>query len=176
MKNKINKKRGGNVNLAANMYEASATFGQIVAYFQLFGGLTIGTLLLLFGIYLLRSKPLQGKGTAIVTAITCDSTNVTLNKPCTATVQFTAADGKQYSTIIEGSYSVGQEVTINYDPKHPATANKSLSTRNIGITFIVFGILILIGASVWFYLVQKYKMAAAVNGVGEATNIITNTL
>ena len=66
-------------------------------------------------------------------------------------------------------------VYIVNDPKHPETANKSLSNRNIGITCIVVGSLILLASSIWFYLVQRYKMAAAVNGVGQATNIITNT-
>ena len=169
------KNKGGNVNLAENIYEASATFGQIVSYFQLFAGLIIGALVIVLGVYLLRSKPLDGKGKAVVTAINCNEADKT-NNNCTSTVQFTGSDGKQYSANIQGIYSIGQEIPINYDPKHPETANKSLSNRNIGITCIVVGSLILLASSIWFYLVQRYKMAAAVNGVGQATNIITNTV
>ena len=176
MKVKNKKEKGGNVNLAENMYEASVTFGRIVAYFQLFGGITIGIICLLIGIYLLRKKPLEGKGVAKVTAISCDSTNIQNNKPCTATVQYVAADGKQYSAIINGTYIIGQEIVINYDPKYPQNASQSLSTKNIGIGLIVVGTLITLGAILWFYLVQKYKIAAAAAGVGEAANIITNTI
>lgn len=174
MSKKFKREKGGNVNIAENIYEASATFGKIVSYFQLFAGLIIGVILLLLGVYLLRSKELKGKGSAIVTATSCDKSDVDLNKTCTATVQFTAADGKQYSSIITGIYTIGQEVAVNYDPNHPATVNKSLSTRNIGIVLLVVGSLIIIAASVWFYLVQKYKVAAAATGIGEAGNIITS--
>jgi len=169
-------KHGGYVDINQNIYEASATFGQIVSYFQLFGGLTIGVILIVLGSIFVKSKPLQGKGTAVVTNSTCDKSDTDLNKNCTATVQFTAHDGKQYSAVINGIYTVGQEISINYDPNHPSTANKSLSLKNIGIVLLIVGSLILLAASIWFYIVQKYKFAAAATGVATAANIITEPL
>jgi len=175
------KERGGDTttnevaptNTSNILYDASATFGRIMSYFQLAGGIIAGVILVLIGIYLIRRKPtLIGHGEAQVTAVTCTGAS----NQCNTTIQFVGADGKQYSTQIVGPYSVGQKISINYDPISPTTVSSgnTMSDKTAGIIFLVFGILCTIAASVWFYFVQKYKAVAAVSGVVDATGAVGN--
>ena len=159
------KERGGQ-SAFETAYDASATFGRIMSYFQLVGAIIVGIIFIIIGIVLIRKKSLSGQGTGKVTAISCNESNTATNTPCTATVQFVGADGKQYNSTINGVYTVGQEVPINYDPLQR-------SSKTTGIIILVVGILILLAGCVWFYFVQKYKAAAAISGVGDAANIVT---
>ena len=168
---KSQKERGGDA--LATAYDATATFGRIMSYFQLIGGIIFGLIFIVVGIVILRKPPLKGSGQAKVTAVTCTGSN---NSQCNATIQFVGADGKQYTTTIQGPYSVGQSVNISYDPNAPsqtATSN-SVSNKTAGTIFLVVGILVFIGAIAWFYIVQKYKAAAALSGVGNAAGIANN--
>jgi hypothetical protein len=163
--------RGGDAFGTA--YDATASFGRIMSYFQLIGGIIFGLIFIIVGIVILRKPPLKGSGQAKVTAVTCTGSN---NSQCNATIQFVGADGKQYTTTIQGPYSVGQTVNITYDPTAPsqtATSN-TVSNRTVGSIFLVVGILAFIGAIAWFYIVQKYKAAAAITGVADVAGIANN--
>ena len=175
------KERGGDTttnevapsSTADSLYSASATFGRIMSYFQLAGGIIVGVVLIIIGIYLLRRKPpLIAHGEAQVIAVTCTGAS----NQCNATVQFIAADGKQYTAQLVGAYSVGQKLPINYDPTNPSiiSSGTTMSDKTAGIIFLVFGILCTIASAVWFYFVQKYKAVAAVSGVVDATGAIGN--
>ena len=63
--------KGG--NFAETAYNASATFGRVVAFFQMIGGIFFGTILFIIGVMVFRSKPdpskpnqSNGKGVGIV--------------------------------------------------------------------------------------------------------------
>ena len=169
---RFSKERGGQSALA-DAYDATATFGRIMSYFQLIGGIIFGIIFIVVGVVIMRKPPLKGSGQAKVIKVSCTGTN---NSQCNATVQFVGSDGKQYTSTIQGSYSVGQMVNINYDPSAPSDsiAAGGMSNKTGGIIFLVVGILVLLGAIVWFYIVQKYKAAAAVSGVGDVANIADN--
>jgi hypothetical protein len=180
--NKQTKERGGAndtmkevapTNTANILYDASATFGRIMAYFKLAGGIIVGVILMLVGIYLIRKKPtLTSQVQAQVTAVKCqDASN-----QCNATVQFVGADGKQYTSQLVGTYSVGQKIMLNYDPTNPSSTSSgnTMSDKTAGIIFLVFGILITLASGIWFYFVQKYKTVAAVSGVLDATGAVGN--
>jgi hypothetical protein len=48
-------KKGG--SFAETAYDASATFGRVVAFFQMLAGIIFGIILCLVGVLILRSKP-----------------------------------------------------------------------------------------------------------------------
>lgn len=176
-RNNRSNSNGGN-NITETLYETSAEVGKFIAHFQFAFGVLISIILIVVGVYVLRSKSLTGSGTAKVTAVLCNSSNVATNTPCTATVQFVAGDGTQQFATIQGTYSVGQDVQINYDPKYPTNVNsgKQMSKRTVGIIMITIGGLMLIAISVWYYLILKYKPVAAFSGIGNFTSTLSNSI
>lgn len=62
--------KGG--NLAETAYTATATFGRVVAFFQMIGGIFVGTIFIIIGVIAIRAKPdpndknKNGKGLGII--------------------------------------------------------------------------------------------------------------
>jgi hypothetical protein len=162
-------RKGG--DFATEAYDASASFGRIMSYFQLAGGVLVGIILIAIGIYLIHKPPLTGIAEGTVTAVACVGNT---NTNCNATVKYTGLDKTEHIVTIGGPYAVGQIVTLHYNPSNPnEVSTGNVSNKTTGIICLIVGILIIIAAIAWFYVVQNYKMAAAATGAMDAINIGT---
>ena len=105
---------------------------------------------ILIGLYfIIYSKNLFGSGTAKVIDVSCSGSN---NTNCTAKIQFVSSDGKQYTSTINGNYTIGQEINIKFDPNYPFQIVSPMITNIIiGVILIPLGLLVL------RYLYQKIK-------------------
>lgn len=105
---------------------------------------------ILVGLYfIVYSKNLFGSGTAKVIDVSCTGAN---NSKCAAKVQFVIKDGRQFTSTINGNYTIGQEVNINYDPNYPFQIVSPMITNIvIGVVLIPLGLIVL------RYLYQKIK-------------------
>jgi len=77
----------------------------------------------------------------------------------------------------EPKFSLGNTVSIFYDPKDPCNSGSLVSQKEsskIGIILIVVGVVFV--ALVWLgvYLVYRFKFLAAAEGVGSVINIATS--
>lgn len=182
----------GDVNSAANgnqgngrdtnsvlseVYDGAATFGQFMALLALIVGSIVSSILLLVSLYLLtRTSNYKSTSATVVSVTSCSnvssSSSYENNKEliqCQVAFKYTV-DSKEYTnTITTGPQNVGSTVTLRYDVKNPNNVTNNLISKGI-LGWILFGfaILIIAGVSLNYYIAQRFKFAAAGNGV---TNI-----
>jgi len=171
MPQKINKhtRKGG--DFTNDAYDASASFGRIMSYFQLFGGILFSIIFIGIGIYMIHQPALTGTAEGKITDTLCQGSS------CTGTLQYTGLDKANHIVSIPGNYTKDQIVAIHYNPTNPSQVTTgNMSNKTAGIIFLIIGIFVLIGSFVWFYIIQKYKIAAAATGAVDAFNIGTNII
>jgi hypothetical protein len=153
-----NKLYGGNIK--TSLYNTSVEISRVLAHYYFTVIFIISIIIIIIGIIIITTNSLTSTGNAIVTAASCNVSNINSNTPCIATIQFVDASGNQQFANIEGNYIVGQQIQINYNPKYPTnlSAGKYMYKRTIGIIMIVIGALILIIVSIWYLLIIKYKL------------------
>jgi hypothetical protein len=173
------RRRGGDLEqVAERAYDASAAFGTFMTFVQAIVGTLISLLMIGIGIAMLRIKEsYTGKTEAKITAAKCkrESSNSTT---CVISYEYTV-DGKKYTTsgyTAYDTYSVGDKKTILYDTNNPEN-NKfdKAPWTTVGWVLIAIGIFILIGVWFWFYVVRRFKVAAAASGVGNVVGIANAT-
>ena len=176
--NKANKyKRGGdNTQLMNDAYDATASVGRIMSWVNLLVGIFIGIIFITIGIVVLRNKSqtYNGKTNAKITKVECTGSGK--NSSCTLTVKYDV-NGKSYSVNIlkDGVYNVDQTISIKYNLSNPQDiTTETVSNTTIGWILIGLGLIIIIGVSVWTYVVQKNKTVAAASGVGNIVGIASS--
>jgi hypothetical protein len=159
--------RGG--DFASDAYDTSASFGRLMSYFSLLIGIIVGVIFLVMGIYIIRKPALTGTAEGTIKSVSCPGNS------CSGTLSFTGLDKTDHIVTIPGTYAIGQIVSIHYNPTDPSQVTTgNVSNKTTGIIVLIVGVFILIGAIIWFYIVQKYKAAAAATGALDAVNIGAN--
>jgi hypothetical protein len=177
-------KKGG--DFANTAYDATATFGRVVAFFKMLTGIFFGIVFISIGIWLIRSKAVYTQ--SVLTKVTnpkCNTTTTTDSKgraitqtQCNATLEYQVG-GKDYKTpfTLNGSYAESQMVDMQYNPENPGDIRSPVpQNKTIGIWLIVIGLAIMIGTIVWFILTLRYKIIAAGTGAYTAVDWTTDAI
>lgn len=170
-------KGGGFANAA---YDATATFGRVVAFFKMLTGIFIGIVLTVIGIVLIRSKQVYTQ--TVLTKVTqpkCTTStstdskgNVSTQTQCNTILEY-KVNGKDYKTpfTFNGSYAENQMVEMQYNPDNPSDIRQPApKNKTVGIILIVVGIVIMLATIIWFVLTLKYKIIAAGTGAYTAVD------
>jgi ATP-dependent Zn protease len=176
-------KGGGFANTA---YDATATFGRVVAFFQMLGGLFFGFVFLAIGIWLIRSKAIYTqKLMAKVSEPKCNTFTTqdsngrsSTQTQCNVTLVY-QVNGTDYKTpfTMSGTYAENQMVEMQYNPENPSDIRQPApQNKTIGIVLILIGLAIMIGTTIWFILTLKYKIVAAGTGAYTAVDWTTNAI
>lgn len=171
---------------ADSAYDATATFGRVVAFFKMLTGIFFGVVLIIIGIWLIKNKSVHTQ--SILTKVTQPKCNTytttdsngrsTTQTQCNATLEYQVA-GKDYKTpfTLNGCYAENQMVQLQYNPDNPSDIRSPApQNKTIGIWLIIIGLAIMIGTIVWFILTLKYKIIAAGTGAYTAVDWTTNAI
>jgi hypothetical protein len=161
------KNKGG--NLFSSAYKTSATIGRLIALLSLIIGLVIGIIMIIVGIVLLVKKgKYTEKTTAIIKSSSCQGIQ------CSTVVEFTVQDKIVEATVSTiKPYNRGESMSILYNKNnYKDVAIKTNSKKFAGWLLMIIGFILILGVSVYYYIVQKFKVVAAVTGVGNMINFI----
>lgn len=172
--------------LAEEIYDGAASFGIFMSLIGLIIGSIIGICLIAGGIYFCMKKNVYTSNTiATVKSISChdvtstDGRNqVQTNNICNMTITYEVNNKiitNQLNTNIH--YSVNDTFTILYNPSNPNEIAEFISNWKIlGGVLIGFGIFIIGGVILQYYIVRRYKFAAAAAGVGDGLGMIAHEI
>lgn len=161
-------------------YNATATFGRVVAFMKMLLGVFVGIVSLIIGIVLIRSKRIYtAKTVGKVTAPKCTTNTVydsknraTTSTLCSVKLVYNVNE-KEYTTAFDIPYSVaeGQTIEIQFNPENPSDIRlPQPENKTIGIILIIVGLLFMFATIVWFILTLKYKIVAAGTGAYTAAD------
>jgi len=153
--------------------EDAGAFARFTSACTLVISAIVALIMFVFGVSALIQKPTTMTTQALITAVSGCSVDKKITT-CTVTVSF-SVNGVTYTPVVQTSdamHSVGQTITVNYDPVNPNNASvNQLSSWALGLILIGFAILILGGAWYNYYIVNRFKTVAAAEGVGEIAGI-----
>lgn len=159
--------------MLSTAYTASASVGRAMAWFQLAGSIFFGIILIIIGIVILNSNSISYdvSTNATITKASCSGSGN--SSSCTLTLSYIVNETKISANITaNGIYNEGQTITIRYNSQNPQNITlDTLSSSFIAWIFIIFGVFVIIGSSVWFYFVQTNETIAAASGVGNIAGI-----
>jgi len=169
--NSKNSKKG----LGHEIYDGAASFGRFMSIVSLVVGSIIAIILLIIGFYLLFTKTKYTAETdGKVIGVRCGTNNSGKGYSCTGVVEYTVNNIVYKMPLNTGTLYEGQAFKIVYVPSEPAKAQiKGISRQAIGgiliaIAFVVFGL-----AFLHYYIVNRFKFAAAASGVGTGIDMVT---
>ena len=164
------------------IYSGTATVGRLTAVVGAVMGTLVGLVLITVGIVMIvHHTKLTSEVLGTVKNPNCSSAFINDNKVaynCTFEVAYTVEE-KPYTKEITLDdsprvYSAGDSVTVYYDPKDPSNAStNSDNTKVPGIIFLVIGIIVPIGAWLWWYFAHRYKAVAAAGGVAAGLDLLS---
>lgn len=181
MKMKMKKLQKGK-GIAEDLYSDSASFGQFMAKVSLIICSIIFIILLIVGIKLLFKKNIYTESvTAIIKTADCSTynNNGSIKTRCNLLIEYknpsiskegiVNSEDTLIKSIISDTnklYNKGESVIVYYDPKNPHTVVLTKNNwRLIGIILISIGVFILLISLINYYIVHRFKFAAAASGV-----------
>lgn len=171
-------------SLGSEIYTGTADFGRIWAILGAIMSTFISIIFIIIGIVIIVKGSKYNSVSGIVTSDSvCNQTingnvngNVNGNNnqvtTCNTSVKYTVNSVIYQKTIDTGSssYKTGDQINIYFTDANNPTSNPIPSW--IGIILIIMGVIILIGSWLWVWLTQRYKVAAAAEGVAGALSVI----
>jgi len=176
------------MDLGKDIYSGAAAYGQFNAFIGLIFGFIIGVILISIGTYLIVTN--KGHYQSVNGVIlndpsppSCTAGSTTPNTPpsysCDIWVQYVINNQTEKKRLMSTNNNsplvAGNSVTLYYDPSNPndtLTTNNPTDLKILAWGFIVFGIILMIGSVISFYVTRKYKFAAAAQGIAGAYNLI----
>lgn len=159
--------------VAQNAYDATASFGLFMAFLKALGGTFFALVIIGIGVWLIRMKePYKGKTTAKVTSSKCETRDGATT--CIIDYEYTV-NGHKYARTqykIQGTYVYGDSLKTLYDLNNPENHKiDPFDLRIVGWIFVAVGVIIIIGAWVWFFVARAFKVAAAASGIGSIVGL-----
>jgi len=164
-------------SIGNEIYSGAADFGKIYAIISAIIGTLISIGMIIFGIYIIQHKNHLVSVDGQVTTASYDCSIPTTNQNTYTTCKFDVmyqVSNQSYTKTFSSveTFSVGDKVTVWYDPNHPEQGEYNPPSKNIGWALIGFGVLIIIGSWFWVWMTRRYKFAAAAGGTAAAINMI----
>ena len=166
-----NSKKG----LGNQIYDGAASFGRFMSIVSLVIGSIISITLLIIGFYLIFTKTkYTGETDGKVVGVNCGNQSGK-GYACIAVVEY-KVNGTVYKMSLNTSQTLydGQIFRIVYIPADPAKSQiKGISRKMVGgiliaIALVVFGL-----AFLHYYIVNRFKFAAAASGVGTGIDLVS---
>lgn len=152
------------------------TVGKVQIWTGIILGFLIGVLLILVSIYLLFFYHRKWiKTQALIKKAECSKETNNSDYKCYLTVEYTNKSGDTHTTqlvtSLDHTVSVGQHLTISYNPHNPDDVrDDSRSIKVLGMILGGVGVLILAGV-VLMYIMRKNKTYQTIEGVSGLANV-----
>lgn len=150
-----------------NIYNTTATFGQIVVALQALLCVSVGVACLTTGGVLLGDSRVSVP--AVVTQGDC------LDDTCAITAVY-AFDGKRYQATFSSqkafSYAVGDDITVLVNPSRPNDAIEDFPWTSLGVGLVLGGIAMALLAYYAISVVSQRKNVAVLAGIFTALRAI----
>lgn len=159
--------------------DTTAPVGTFLTGFRFYVSIFIFLILLGFAIYLFFYRARDNRHTESVDATVIKSicNDNDKNTTCDLTVEYTV-DSKKYQATLHGQsrYSIGNNISIYYDPTNPSNISQdSPTTDKIGAGILLgIGLLIVAGAYFSYWLSQKYPVYASFETTAAGANMISS--
>lgn len=166
--------------IASQSYNGIASFGKIVAVIGAVITTIICIIVIIFGLITIFDKNPKQATQATITSVICyDMYEQNTHKYiCSLHLNY-MVNGQAYTAVLDNQklnqlYTVGQTITIYYDPRNPdrniqISAPLSKNSARLMI-YIAVGVMLLSWG--WVWLTRRYKFLAAVQGVDTGLGIL----
>lgn len=160
--------------IASELYSGAAEFGRFQASLFLIIAFVLGFIMICGGIYLLLKKSNWVKiPNANVTNLEDCKINAANTYNCTLDVTFTYNGNEMNKQVTYVSQTApAKTMTIYYDPSSDKVNFGDVSYKFMGTVLIVMAIIFVLVAYLGYYVTQRYKFAAAGEGVAGAINML----
>lgn len=181
-------------NIAENLYKGTGELGRFYATITLIVSILLFVLLLSLGIVLVRRKTKYSKYTEAtlvrkdLNANTClqksvkdDKGNDIITYNCDLTVSYTV-DGKTYEQKLHVGGSSDDltkkdKINVYYDPENPTDCSYGTDNSHVlGWVLVGLALLIITGAVIHYYVVNRFRFVASAEGVAQTVNLVKNIM
>lgn len=156
------------------IYTGAASLGMLKANIIRIGGTIIGVILLCMGIWIWTKKEkysatIQGK----VIDAQCPPVVKDQIQECLLKIEYIVNE-KTYTFESKkvGYYAKDYGIEVRYDPTNPEQATLDSSYKTTGMILTGVGLFLIVAGWIYWYVVKRYKFAAAASGVSVGWNII----
>ena len=172
------------MGFAETAYNGIASLGRAKAYIGFFIAFLIFCLTSYFGYYLYNSEDIYGKNfiKGKVKDSLCKKIQNYKNYDCSLNIQYNI-DTKEYESnnyLLPNStkyYSQGNEIDLRYNTKDKNDiTNDTWPNSSKGIGIMIFGLIILIFASIQLYIMITFEIAAVASGTADITSTIVSSI
>jgi len=163
--------------LGENVYDGAAGFGRFMAGLGLVFAVIIGVILVVVGvaqIFAVQKNLTFAQGKVVEISPDCQN-----DEMCKFAVSFDDADGKKrthsFTVPAQDMPFQDQEIGIYYDPSNLSDVRlgPDKSHRN-GTMLVSIGFVVMFLGWLNFYIVRRFKFAAAVSGIDSGMDILFN--
>lgn len=178
MTKKYNLKAGD--GLGDKLYNGAASFGRFNAIIGIIIASFIGGIFIIIGLFLLIKKNrYTNKVEATVKTATCNKITNAEQQPiisCALTLEY-HVNGKLINGTLytnDREYKIGDKFPVYYNDQNPQDVLlKPSSNKMLGGILLGVGLVLILFTVLHYYIVSRFKFAAAASGVGNAYNMIT---
>jgi hypothetical protein len=168
---------GKKESIGDEIYSGAAGFGRIYSWISAVTGTLMAICLFIFGVYIIQHKSHLKSVDGKVTKSSYDCSTQTQDKNTSTTCKFDVkytVDNIDYENTLSSTnvFSVGETITIWYDPNNPEQGEFNPISKTVGIVLIVSSIFVIVSVWLWVWLAQRYKFAAAGMGTAAVINMI----
>ena len=149
-----------------------------MAMIGLMSAIFFGIIMIVIALYLIFNRGTHSSQIyAEIVNSKCDMYKDSKNKmykQCNAEIKYTIENTDYVNTIETDKVKAnGTKVKIVYDPSNPNDSILKTGWRKItGYVLISLAVITIIGASIRYYIVKNFKIAAAASGIGEGAAMI----
>lgn len=160
--------------LGDEIYSGASSFGLVYSLIGAIIGTIVSVIMIIGGIYMLFKKVNTVPVSAKIVGVNCVQGQNDIRN-CNINVTYTY-NNKVENKYIQYSgnviYTNNQELTVYVNKDNDSEVYiEQPSPKTIGSMLITFGLFILIGVWIWYWLTKKYKFLAAAQGVSGAYNL-----
>lgn len=181
-KNMLSKMKAGNNdmmnNLPQDIYDSASDFGVFMALIGLISAVFFGVIMIIIALYLIFDRGTHSSEiNAEVVNSKCDmykDSKNKMHKECNTEIKYTVENKEYVNTVVTQTIQAnGAKVNIVYNPSNPGDSLFKTGWRKIGAYILLAtALFIIVAASIRYYIVKNFKIAAAATGIGEGAAMV----
>ena len=181
-KNMRSKMKAGNNdmmnNLPQDIYDSASDFGVFMALIGLISAVFFGVIMIIIALYLIFDRGTHSSEiNAEVVNSKCDmykDSKNKMHKECNTEIKYTVENKEYVNTVVTQTIQAnGAKVNIVYNPSNPGDSLFKTGWRKIGAYILLAtALFIIVAASIRYYIVKNFKIAAAATGIGEGAAMV----
>ena len=162
----------GRESLGESIYSGAAAFGVFTSFIGMIVALVCGVGLIIWGIFVFQKKNETSAQTqARVTDVACQND---ASRVCDILISYVVQEQTyQHHLQLPSIYFVGEEMPVFYNPANPHQVSGAAPNYKVGGgAMMAFGLVIAALGLLQFYIVRRFKFAAAASGLGDAFRLL----